>query len=380
VDGLKADIAWAGAAHVTNEPRLVFIGDELRYAQGANQRDVELDGFVNYHWLTSPGGLGLPKVMLEAGINAPAEVVGPDRPRRALIAIRSSPWKAGHETNPWHDEFDLDHGHVRYFGDHKPSTVGLPGETKGNRLLLEAARLHAGTTREERLLAPPLFLFRAVTVHRDGRAVVKGHVEFCGAAIIERLEHVVQRDPETGRSFPNLSLDLAVVSGGEIDGVDFRWIDDRRNAALAASETLRHAPESWIRWVKQGRLAIPGIRRRVLASAVQSSKEQQPASGSAEAATLQTLYKFYDGRKHAFELLASRVAAEVFRESGARYKEGWLSRSSGDGGVDFIGRIDMGSLKASTPVVVLGQAKCIQPTSSVSPEQVARVVARLRRG
>ncbi|WP_234786853.1 restriction endonuclease [Mycolicibacterium monacense] len=356
------------------------MGDELRYAQGANQRDVELDGFINYHWLMSPDGLGLPKVMLEAGINAPAEVVGPDQPRRALIAIRSSPWKAGHETNPWHDEFDLDHGHVRYFGDHKPSTVGLPGETKGNRLLLEAARLHAGTTREERLLAPPLFLFRAVTVHRGGRAVVKGHVEFCGAAIIERLEHVVQRDPETGRSFPNLSLDLAVVSGGEIDGVDFRWIDDRRNPSLAASETLRHAPESWGRWVRQGRLAIPSIRRRVLASAVRSSKEQQPASGSAEASTLQTLYQFYDGRKHAFELLASRVAAEVFRESGARYKEGWLSRSSGDGGVDFIGRIDMGSLKASTPVVVLGQAKCIQPTSSVSPEQVARVVARLRRG
>ena len=40
----------------------------------------------------------------------------------------------------------------------------------------------------------------------------------------------------------------------------------------------------------------------------------------------------------------------------------------------------MGSFSASTPVVVLGQAKCIQPTSSVSPEQVARVVARLRRG
>ena len=76
---------------------------------------------------------------------------------------------------------------------------------------------------------------------------------------------------------------------------------------------------------------------------------------------LRELYEFYDGRKHAFELLASRVAAEVLRESGARYKEGWLSRSSGDGGVDFIGRIDMGSLAASTPVVVLGQAKCILP-------------------
>jgi hypothetical protein len=205
-------------------------------------------------------------------------------------------------------------------------------------------------------------------------------VEFCGAAIIERLEHVVQRDPDSGRSFPNLALDLAVVSGDEVDGVDLRWIDDRRNPELTAQETLRHAPPTWNRWVKQGRVAIPGIRRRVLASAVRTTKEQQPDPGSLEAATLETLYRFYDDRKHAFELLASRVAAEVLRESGARYKEGWLSRSSGDGGVDFVGRIDMGSVSASTPVVVLGQAKCILPTSSISPEQVARVVARLRRG
>nr|WP_241728629.1 restriction endonuclease [Nocardioides zeae] len=318
--------------------------------------------------------------MLEAGINAPSEVFGSDGQRRPLVAIRSSPWKAGHESNPWHDEFDLDHGHVRYFGDHKPSTVGLPGATKGNRLLLEAARLHAGTTRQERLLAPPLLLFRSTTVYRGGRAIVKGHVEFCGAAIIERLEHVVQRDPETGKSFPNIALDLAVVAGREIDGIDMRWIDDRRDPDLDSETALRYAPDSWVRWVKEGRVAIPGVRRRVLASSVKAAKDQQPVPGTPDADVLSTLYTFYDGRKHAFELLASQVAAEVLRESGARYKEGWLSRSSGDGGVDFIGRIDMGSLSASTPVVVLGQAKCIQPTSSVSPEQVARVVARLRRG
>ena len=362
------------------DARYVFVHDRLRYAKGASQRDVDMDGFINYHWLMSPAELALPKVMLEAGINAPAEVPGPDGRRRALVAIRSSPWKAGHETNPWHDEFDLDHGHVRYFGDHKPATVGLPGMTNGNRVLLEAARLHAGTTPDERLQAPPLLLFRSITIHSGGRALVKGHVEFCGAALIERLEHVVQRDPETGRSFPNLSFDLAVVSGGEVDGVDLRWIDDRRNPQLTSEQALRYAPASWVRWVKQGRMAISGIRRRVLASAVKSARDQQPASGSPEAAVLQTLYRFYDGRKNAFELLASKVAAEVLSETGARYKEGWLSRSSGDGGVDFIGRIDMGSVSASTPVVVLGQAKCIQPNSSVSPEQVARVVARLRRG
>ncbi|MGH1564723.1 restriction endonuclease [Mumia sp. DW29H23] len=379
MEKLRVDMGWPGFS-TGSGPRFVLVHDELRYARRSNQVHVDHDGFLNYHWLMSPAHLGRPMVMLEAGINSPAEVAAPDGGRRALIAIRSSPWKAGHETNPWHDEFDLDHGHVRYFGDHKPRTAGLPGATKGNRMLLEATRLHAGTSREERLLAPPLLLFRSVTIHREGRAVVKGHVEFCGAAIIERLEHVVQRDPATGRSFPNLALDLAVVSGGEVDGIDLRWIDDRRDHKLTAEQALRYAPESWIRWVKQGRIAVPGIRRRVLASAVRSTKDQQPESGSAEDRVLQEVYAFYDGRKHAFELLASRVAAAVLRDSGARYKEGWLSRSSGDGGVDFIGRIDVGSLAASTPVVVLGQAKCILPTSLISPEQVARVVARLRRG
>lgn len=376
----RPEFFWRAAANGLQVARHVLVHDELRYAVGASQADIEIDGYLNYHWLMSPVDLELPKVMLEAGINAPAEVAAPSGTRRPLIAIRSSPWKAGHESNPWHDEFDLDHGHVRYFGDHKPSTLGVPGATKGNKLLLDAARLHSGTTRVERMQAPPLLLFRAITVRRDGHTLVKGHVEFCGAAIIERLEHVVQRDPGSGRSFPNLALDLAVVSGGVVDGVDLRWIDDRRNPTLTDEAALRHAPESWIRWVEQGRIAVPSVRRRVLASSVRTAKDQQPATGSPEADTLLRLYEFYDRRKHAFELLASRVAAEVLRESGARYKEGWLSRSSGDGGVDFIGRIDMGSLSASTPVVVLGQAKCILPTSSVSPEQVARVVARLRRG
>lgn len=48
--------------------------------------------------------------------------------------------------------------------------------------------------------------------------------------------------------------------------------------------------------------------------------------------------------------------------------------------MDFVGRLDVGSVEANTPLVILGQAKCVAPSSSISPDQVARVVARLRRG
>ena len=262
MDDRRLDIAWtSGPSDGDAGPRYVCVHDELRYAKGASQVEAMLDGHLNYHWLMSPSEKGLPKVMLEAGINAPAQISAAEGPRRGLIAIRSSPWKAGHESNPWHDEFDLDHGHVRYFGDHKPSTVGFPGATKGNRTLLDAARLHAGTTREERLLAPPLLLFRSVTVRRGGRTLVKGYVEFCGAAIIERLEHVMQRDPKSGRSFPNLALDLAVVAGGEVDGVDVRWIDDRRD------EDLSSDPDSQVRratrWVEMEQVPLVSARSRL---------------------------------------------------------------------------------------------------------------------
>ena len=96
----RLDVFWHAAIN-DRAPRHLLVHDELRYAQGATQADVEIDGYLNYHWLMSPAELGRPKVMLEAGINAPAEVAAPDGSRRPLIAIRSSPWKAGHESNPW---------------------------------------------------------------------------------------------------------------------------------------------------------------------------------------------------------------------------------------------------------------------------------------
>ena len=287
-------------------PRLVAVQDVLRYAQGSDQSSVELDGFLNYHYLTSPVELGLAKVMLESGINPTSPVEGPDNRRRPAIAIRSSPWKAGRESNPWHDEFDLDHGHVRYYGDHKPTTIGVPGVTRGNRALLEAWRFHSGVSEAERAMAPPT---SPVPLHHHPEATVgrwRAHVEFCGAALIERLEYVVQRDPVTGRSFPNIVLDLAVVSGDESDSIDMAWIDDRRDPSLSVDEALRHAPESWRRWVREGKSAIPRVRRRVVSSRVKSGDDQIPPTGTSESDALWQIYRFFDDRKHAFELLAAR--------------------------------------------------------------------------
>lgn len=355
----------------------------LRYARGASHADATVDGYPNFYFATSSDFSGSEsKLMLERGINPAALVAGPHGEyRRPVILIRSSPWKAGQATNPWHDEFDLDHGYVRYYGDHKPDTPGLLGMTAGNRALREAWELHAGIGQQQRATAPPLLLFRSKTVVQHGRRLVKGHVEFCGVAIIERLEHVVQRDPVGGRSFPNLAFDLVVLDLAESgERLDMRWIADRRNPTLSLAETERHAPASWRRWSAEGKAGIPRLRRRVVSSRIKSTADQSPPPGSAAERALAQLHAFFAGQNHTFELLASKVAARVLGGSGAIYREGWLTRSGGDGGMDFVGRLDVGSPESNTPLVVLGQAKCVAPGSSISPDQVARVVARLRRG
>ncbi|MFI1563893.1 restriction endonuclease [Streptomyces sp. NPDC020490] len=351
------------------------VGQVYRYASGKDPDPPTLDGHPNFHHVThSPG---LKRALLEAGINGMAKVNGPDGVRRPAILIRSSPWKAGTEQTPWHDVFDMDNGHVRYFGDHKAGLRAAPGTTTGNAALLEAFTSHQGHTPEERAAATPLLLFRAVS--RNGKP--KGHVEFCGLGVIERAERLVQWGGREHTTFVNYVYDIALIDlTAEHDEVAWEWIHARRDKDLTSAQALALAPRAWREWVKHGDSALPRLRRRVARAKVTKVRDQRPQTGSTDATDLELVYKYFDGRKHDFEALASAVAARVLRGSGHSYLEGWLTRRSGDGGADFVGRLDLGSGLAGTSLVVLGQAKCVRPDTLITAEQIARVVARLRRG
>lgn len=360
--------------------RTIRMLEVVRYPRPARRDLPELDGYRNWFHLMTDPFLDGPLVQTESGINPVRAVTGPDGARRPAIILRTSAWKAGQETTPWEDVYDLDHGHVRYFGDHKIDKLGPVGSTPGNAALLAAWEQHVSPSRADRELAPPIFVVKAKPVQVDGRTVNKGYLEFCGVGVIERLEFVVQRDPLSDRTFPNLVVDLAIFDPGPDDEVDLRWIDDRRDATLSTSESHRYAPASWRAWTAKGKVAVPQARRRVLSSRVKSRSQQQPALGTSDDQMLTKIYRYFDDSKHAFESLAAAVSSQVFQRSSGRYLRGWISRAGGDGGLDFVGRLDAGSSTANTPLVVLGQAKCIRPASGISPDQVARVVARLKRG
>ena len=347
-------------------------GEIYRYSSQKNPTNEFEDDLRNFYFETALEGK--PRASLESGISQIAKTQkGLSKSNFPAILISSSPHTGGSEWNPWHDVFQPDLGYVRYFGDSKgaaePSLVG------GNKVLLSQLKLHSSGQRADRMKAAPLVFFERVAV--DGR--VKGNVKFHGFGIIERAEVVTQFNPKIGY-FANYEFTFAVFSlAEENERFAWSWINARRDPTVKDEESLTLAPSSWRQWVRDGK--IESARRRAAISKVTPTLHQRPAKGAREEKALAEIYAFFSVRgRHKFELLASKVVASIVTGNGGHYREGWVTQGSSDGGVDFVGSLRIGEGFSSVEVVVLGQAKCEDPTKVTSGNSLARTVARLKRG
>jgi hypothetical protein len=182
-------------------------------------------------------------------------------------------------------------------------------------------------------------VFRAVRAN----GAVKGYVQFCGVALIERMAQVVQPDSLTGSSFPNLRhvFDLLVMdTSKECEEVDWRWIDDRRDPSLSLEQTLRFAPSAWREWVSAGAPISAGLRSGIEDSDGPSDLNLQLARSEAfDDALLQlirrvirvgqvitTLSKGRPNRIVAIDSGGLRVETEksVSQESGPQLVPAWM--------------------------------------------------------
>jgi hypothetical protein len=251
--------------------------------------------------------------------------------------------------------------------------------TEGNARMLAALEQHHSNDPAVRVLALPILLLEGFSLR--GRA--KGQVRFQGLAVIQRAELLVQLDPATGGSFTNYRFDLVLLDlKHDDDEIDWRWIDERRDPSVAAGATLDRAPAAWRRWVAEGQPGLERLQRRVVKRRVVRPVDQRPVAGSAAESLLESVYRYYERRKHRFEVLADFIVAEVLRDQGVLYQPGWITRGTGDEGVDFVGLIDLDPAGGfvSSKVVLLGQAKCEKPNVGTNGLHIARLAARLRRG
>lgn len=345
------------------------MGEFYRYPRPALPGQPHVDDIPNfYHIVSTPS---LPSLQLERGINSPSITQGPDGDRLAVILLSSNENKRGTMENPWHDTIAPDEGFARYFGDNKTPDVD-PGTANGNRTLLRQFELHTSPDPAKRQLAAPILLFRSSR---------KGIKEFAGLALIVGAKRVTQYSEKNGGFFTNYLFDLAVLSLTEEDeSLPMLWIQDRRDPGHVAQVANAMAPKAWREWIKHGSPEIERLRRRVARYHILPKREQVAPIGSEASKTLQTIYQFYEQRRHRFEALASLACESMIRGTGATYHRGWLTRGTGDGGLDFVGRIDIGEGLSSTKLVVLGQAKCERIDTPTNGVHIARTVARLRRG
>ncbi len=309
---------------------------------------------------------------INKGIWAYKEVSEPGQitKRRPAILLHSNPLKEGSEATPWVDIVEPDQGYAIFNGDNRNSSVP-PLDARGNSLLNRLTPLYFDPAL--RRFAPPILLFTQRNVNGNR----KGFREFSGYGIPSRFMLLAQREKDSERYFTNLVVELALFSlAAENEVFDWDWIDCRRNGSLCAEEVLKFAPSAWRLWVREGTTALEKCRRRVASQHIVRIEEQL-AYSETDRQLIQGVISYFGRKPHAFEGLASLVAACVI---GPDCKRGWITKRSGDGGVDFVCRLDLGSDFSRTPLVVLGQAKCESIRSAVSGKDLARIVARLHRG
>lgn len=230
-------------------------GAVYRYSRTAGVDDVTADGHPNFKYAFRPRQLDDPQLQLERGISIPKEVAATDGPRRPTVLLRSSPWKAGTSSTPWHDEYDIDRGTVRYFGDSKPGTEPIGHGARGNRTLLELSPLFLSRSRELRQLAPPIAVFRGESTEVEGRGLIhKGFVRLIGLAILRSHEQVRQTDGN-GTPFSNIAFNLRLCPLDDTAGrIDWNWINDRRDPRIPAPVANLRAPYAWRHWIETGDL------------------------------------------------------------------------------------------------------------------------------
>jgi len=351
------------------------IGQTLRYKKPACFKNRDEDDLLNFHFLVQMDGIK--NLQLEKGINQSAHIKSSEHGDvRPAILISSSQHKKGTEETPWEDYFDVDNGHIRYFGDNKVPGKD-PATAPGNKALLEAFRLSHSHDQKAREKAPPIVFFKRVTV--GGKK--KGFPQFQGIGLISSVELVTQWDNKNQCTFTNYAFDFTVLCiSKEHELFDWKWINQRRVNNFSIGETNQLAPNSWVTWLKEGNNSLNKLRRRVSKLSLVKTINQKPINGSKLEDTLLEIYEHYSTKKHNFEALAELIAEQVIGNDLGIYQKGWVTQGGGDGGADFIGKVTLGNSFSKVDLIVLGQAKCEGLQTPTGGNHIARTVARLKRG
>ena len=295
--------------------------------------------------------------------------------RTPLINFHTNPFKEDEDESPWRDLIFQEEGRVLYNGDNKSSEKNA-NDTFGNKKVLENLPLYFSKNRSERLKAPPILVTKTIKIGNK-----TGFRQFIGIGIINEPPILVQQyEKGNNNVFTNYQFEITLISLASEDLFNWDWIDDRRNKNISDEDSLKNAPKNWIKWVNVGSEVVSKIQLKINSYRLISESEQRDLLPNNKKIIDDLLNIHYpdpiiDGIR--FEALASFITTLYFSDK--NYYRGWITVGSGDRGVDFVGRLDIGHDSFSnTSIIVLGQSKRYK--NSISGERLTRVASRMTRG
>ena len=295
--------------------------------------------------------------------------------RTPLINFHTNPFKEDEDESPWRDLIFQEEGRVLYNGDNKSSEKNA-NDTFGNKKVLENLPLYFSKNRSERLKAPPILVTKTIKIGNK-----TGFRQFIGIGIINEPPILVQQyEKGNNNVFTNYQFEITLISLASEDLFNWDWIDDRRNKNISDEDSLKNAPKNWIKWVNVGSEVVSKIQLKINSYRLIRESEQRDLLPHNKKIIDDLLNIHYpdpiiDGIR--FEALASFITTLYFSDK--NYYRGWITVGSGDRGVDFVGRLDIGHDSFSnTSIIVLGQSKRYK--NSISGERLTRVASRMTRG
>lgn len=274
--------------------------------------------------------------------------IGTDLP--AYVVLLTTHISADY-TNPWDDMIDEHAGIIRYWGDAKFSARNkLCEDFIGNRCM---KRIYDEILIGDLSLIPPILHFTRPST---------GKVRFNGLCVLEGAELTWFED--AGRPIRNYRYGLSIL---DEELVSIYWLRSRVTAS-SRQDLVDGAPSAWVDYVRGRRIR----KRQVWRKQIRTTTSQLPRPGSEDERVLKQLVNL--GPKK-FEA----VIVALFREIKAVEHTITQTRYVNDKGFDFYGTFTM-PVPVGYEVRFRGEVKRYALGRRVGPDEVSRLVARLRRG
>ena len=257
----------------------------------------------------------------------------------------------------WPDTLDRQTGLFTYFGDNRSPGQELHATTRGgNRILRDVfASVHSGE-----MDSPPFFLFESSGNSRD---VVFLGLAAPGGPTLSSDEDLVAiwRTTEEKR-FQNYRALFTVLDTGTVSR---EWL-----AELYAGVQLgEHCPDAWRRWKNTGvytPLTAPSTTK------VRTKAQQLPDDEEGRR-ILEAIHDHFSSQPTRFE----HCAAAIWQMLESNASEIEVTRPTGDGGRDALGKHSLGPPADRVKVDFALEAKCYVPDAGVGVKEVSRLISRL---